>query len=50
MKEKVNPFGETKSEFLEKYKDIKHIAELCWFFGVTPEELKKELKLLLNDK
>lgn len=46
----VNPYGETKSEFIDKYNQIPNIAEMCWFFGVRPERLKEELEILLSDK
>jgi len=46
----TNPYGETKTEFIEKYWQIRKIAEACWFFGVRPEELKKELKILMEDQ
>jgi len=45
----TNPYGETKSEFIEKYKSIENIAEICWYFGVRPEKLQDELKILLKD-
>lgn len=41
-----NPEGLTYAEFLEKHKDTPKLAVLCWRFGMTPEELKEELKTL----
>ena len=46
--ENVNPEGLTYYEFMDKHKEIPHIAELCWFIGVEPEELKEELRKLLG--
>jgi len=46
---KVNPDGDTRDEFIEKHSQTKHIAEICWFFGIYPEELRDELKTLLNE-
>jgi len=47
-KEHTNPDGLTQNQFIEKYKDIEKIAEICWYFGVKPEELKEELKTLFD--
>ena len=44
-----NPNGETRDEFIERYGRIKEIAAICWYFGVYPEELRDELKILLNE-
>lgn len=44
-----NPDGLTYFEFLEKYKDFPKIAALCWRLGIKPEELKEEMKKLMND-
>lgn len=44
-----NPEGLTQNEFLEKYKDIFQIARICWYFGCPPEELKRELKKLMEE-
>ena len=43
-----NPDGLTWSQFVEKYPECKHIANLCWYAGCYPEELKQELKNLLE--
>lgn len=49
MKEEPkNPEGLTHDEFIEKHKDIPKLAEICWHFGVQPEQLKEELKKLLD--
>lgn len=45
----TNPYGETKSEFIEKYNGMENIAEICWYFGVRLEKLRDELKILLED-
>lgn len=44
----VNKQGETKSEFIEKYKSVSNIAEIAWFFGFRPEELIAEIKAVLD--
>lgn len=49
-KEPRNPQGLTKDEFLEKYGKIRHIAKICWYFGVYPDDLRTELKTLLEDR
>ncbi len=46
--EPKNPYGIRHCDFIEKYNDIKHIAEICWYFGVQPEELKKEIEILME--
>lgn len=46
----TNSYGETKSEFIEKYKGMENIAEICWYFGVRPEKLRDELNILLKDR
>ena len=43
-----NPDGLTLSQFVEKYPECKHIAILCWHAGCYPEELRQELKSLLE--
>lgn len=43
-----NPDGLTKGEFIHKYPGMKNIANMCWFFGLYPEELREELKTLLR--
>ena len=45
-KEPKNPEGLTYDEFIEKNKDIKNLAVLCWGLGCTTDELKEELKKL----
>lgn len=45
-----NPDGLTWSQFLEKYPKCKNIAILCWYVGCYPEELKQELKNLLEGR
>ena len=47
-KNEINPYGERKCDFMDKYKDIGKVAEICWFFGVRPEQLREELKRLLD--
>lgn len=44
----TNPEGLTRDEFIERYKDISRIAEICWYFGIYPAELKEELEVLLR--
>ena len=46
-KPRTNPEGLTRDEFIERYRDTPHIAEICWFFGIYPAELKEELETLL---
>jgi len=48
QKQEKNPDGFTLDEFIEKYKDIDKLAKLCWFLGVYPEELKKQLTTLMD--
>jgi len=49
MKEEPkNPEGLTHDEFIEKHKDIPKLAEICWYFGVQPDQLKAELQRLLE--
>ena len=43
-----NPEGMTYEEFLDKHKNIPHIARICWYFGIQPDELRNELKTLLE--
>ena len=47
-KEPTNPDGLTRDQFLKKYADLRHIAVLCWYFGIKPEELKEDLKTLMD--
>ena len=49
-KEPMNPQGQTRAEFMESNSHIKHLAEICWYFGIYPEELKEELEILLGDR
>ena len=42
-----NPYGETYKEFMEKYKPIYKLAQACWYHGIHPEELKKDLIWLI---
>ena len=44
--EPKNPEGLTHDEFIQKYHDIPELAEICWAFGVKPEQLKEEIKTL----
>ena len=49
MKELLrNPDGLTNGEFIQKYPGMENIAEMCWFFGLYPEQLREELKTLLG--
>ena len=45
----TSPDGLTYYQFIEKYKDIPGIAKICWYFGIQPDDLKEELKKILND-
>ena len=45
----TNQDGVTRSDFIEQYKEIPTIAAFCWWAGIKPEELKEELKKLMND-
>ena len=47
-KENRNPDGLTYYDFRDRYKDTPHLAELCWFIGMYPEDLIKELEILKN--
>ena len=47
-KKHTNPEGLTRDEFIERYKDISRIAEICWYFGIYPAELKEEIEILLR--
>lgn len=49
-KEHRNPYGERHCDFMEKYERIPHVAEMCWYFGVRPEQLREELKRLLQEE
>ena len=44
-----NPDGLTYTQFVEKYPKCREIAVLCWHLGLYPEELKQELKSLLEE-
>lgn len=44
-----NPDGLTYTQFVEKYPKYRRIAVLCWHLGLYPEELKQELKNLLEE-
>ena len=44
-----NPDGLTYTQFVEKYPRCRKIAILCWHLGCYPEELKQELKNLLEE-
>ena len=46
--EHKNPEGLTYDEFIEQYNDIPHIADLCWRLGIKPEQMKEEIKSLLE--
>ena len=48
LKENKNPEGLTYDEFVKQYEDIPHIATLCWHLGIKPEQLKEEIKILLE--
>ena len=48
IKDERNPDGLTFDEFVKKYSEMKHIAYLCWYLGCEPEQLKDELKLLMD--
>lgn len=44
-----NPDGLTYTQFKDKYPRYRKIAVLCWHLGCYPEELKQELKNLLEE-
>ena len=44
--EPTNPDGMTYEQFTDKHKDIGRLADLCWYFGMNPEELKNALEVL----
>lgn len=46
--ENKNPDGLTYDEFVKQYEDIHHLANLCWHLGIKPEQLKEEIKVLLE--
>ena len=48
QEENRNPEGLTYDEFMNKYKDISKLAALCWHLGIYPEELKNEIKTLME--
>lgn len=45
-----NPDGLTYTQFVDKYPKCRKIAVLCWHLGCYPEELKQELKNLLEEQ
>ena len=47
--EDKNPDGLTYTQFVEKYPKCRKIAVLCWHLGCYPEELRQELKNLLEE-
>ena len=44
-----NPDGLTYAQFVDKYPRYRKIAAMCWHLGCYPEELRQELKNLLED-
>ena len=45
----LNPDGLTWEQFINSFPKYKHIAMLCWYAGCYPEELKQELKKLMEE-
>jgi hypothetical protein len=43
----TNPEGLSYLQFLDKWNNIRNLAKICWYFGVLPDQLKKELEILL---
>ncbi len=47
--EDKNPDGLTFTQFVDKYPRCRKIAIMCWHLGCYPEELRQELKNLLEE-
>lgn len=45
-----NPDGLTRDEFIERNADIHKLAEICWYFGIQPDELKEEIEILMSKR
>ena len=45
-----NPDGLTRDEFIERNADIHNLAEICWYFGIQPDELKEEIEILMSKR
>lgn len=46
----TNPDGLTRDEFIERHADIRRLAEICWYFGIQPDELREEIETLISKR